>query len=156
MKVVAKEDIEAPIQTVFTRLTDFRTFERSAIRRGASVKRIDGFDVPAKGVGWEVQFSLRGKRRDLQLEVVRFDPPEGLEISANSQGMRGQVIVQLVALSPTRTRLRIETEVKPQTLSARLLIQSLRLARANVHQRMQDRLAEFAASIEGRRPPRRV
>ncbi|PJE31532.1 Polyketide cyclase / dehydrase and lipid transport [Pseudooceanicola marinus] len=150
MKIVAKEDIEAPIADVFDRVTDFRSFERSAIRRGAEVTRKDRPAVTGVGAAWDVRFDLRGKRRDIGLEVTEFDAPERMVMKLRSEGMKGGVLVDLVALSRTRTRIRIETEIKPKTLSARLLIQSLRLARGTIEKRVAERMAEFAASIEGK------
>lgn len=154
MKIVAKEDIEAPIEKVFVKVTDFRTFERSALRRGASVTRIEAEeDIP---LSWDVAFPLRGKTRLFRLTTVDVNAPEHMHISAVSEGMTGRIQVDLVALSRSRTRLRIETEIKPQTLSARLLVQSLRLARGTLQQRLQERLVEFAASIEGSQTTRRT
>lgn len=148
MKIVAKEDIEAPIDLVFERVSDFRSFERSAIRRGAEVSRKDRPAVTGAGASWDIRFDLRGKRREVGLEVVEFETPERMVMKIRSEGMKGNVLVDLVALSRSRTRLRIETEVKPKTLSARLLIQSLRLARGTIEKRLAERMAEFAASIE--------
>ena len=97
-----------------------------------------------------MRFDLRGKRRDIGLEVTEFEAPERVVMKLRSDGMKGGVLVDLVALSRSRTRVRIETEIKPKTLSARLLIQSLRLARGTIEKRMDDRMSEFAASIEGK------
>ncbi|WP_029375203.1 SRPBCC family protein [Oceanicola sp. S124] len=148
MKFVVKEDIGAPIDEVFARITDFHAFERSAIRRGAEVRRRDNPPANGLGAGWDVRFDLRGKRRDIGLEVVAFEAPERMQLKLGSEGLKGHVQVDLVALSRARTRLRVETEIKPRTLSARLLIQSLRLARGTIEKRLADRMAEFAASLE--------
>jgi len=37
MKFAAREDIEAPIEYVFSQISDFPALERSALRRGADV-----------------------------------------------------------------------------------------------------------------------
>lgn len=152
MKIVAKEDVEAPIEKVFAAVSDFRRFERSAIRRGAKVKRLDSLDEPGAGVAWKAKFFTRGKQRAMHLEVVEFAAPERILLAAESDGMKGQILVELVALSRTRTRLRLVSELKPQTLSARLLVQSLKLARGSIQHRIETRLDEFAAMIEGRAP----
>ncbi|PJE30283.1 Polyketide cyclase / dehydrase and lipid transport [Pseudooceanicola antarcticus] len=151
MKFVTKEDIGAPIDAVFSKVSDFHAFERSAIRRGAEVTRRDSPPVNGEGAAWDVRFDMRGKRRDIGLEVTEFDGPERMQLKLRSEGVKGHVLVDLVALSRSRTRIRIETEIKPKTLSARLLIQSLRLARGTIEKRLAERMAEFAAALE--KPP---
>lgn len=57
-------------------------------------------------------------------------------------------VVDLVALSRTRTRLFVSMELRPTTLSARLLLQSLRLAKGRLTGRLKTRMAEFGQRIE--------
>jgi hypothetical protein len=55
-----------------------------------------------------------------------------------------------MALSRARTRLVLEIELKPETLAARLLVQSMKLARGALDKRLQVRVAEFAKAVEER------
>jgi uncharacterized protein YndB with AHSA1/START domain len=150
MEFESKEDIEAPIDQVFAMLCEFDTFERLALRRGVDVTRRT--DVPGGGAGmaWAAQFELRGKTRDLDLELVRCEPPELLEFAARSGGLDGTMVFTLVALSPRRTRLSAALALSPRTLSARLLVQSLKLARANMTRKFKLGMASYAKSLEER------
>jgi hypothetical protein len=56
--------------------------------------------------------------------------------------------VELVPLSPTRTRLMVETVLSPKTLAARLLVQSLKLAKSSLTQRYKSRIAALSEEIE--------
>ena len=150
MKFSAREDIEAPIDYVFGQLTDFQAFERSALRRGAEVQRIDTCTAPGVGMAWDVAFRLRGKMRDLQMELTDLDAPNGLVLSSRSPGMGGNLVVDLVALSRGRTRMSMDIELKPANLSSRLLVQSLKLARSNLTTRYKLRIAGFARDLEDR------
>jgi hypothetical protein len=58
--------------------------------------------------------------------------------------------VELVALSRGRTRLSVELELKPRSISARLLVQSLKLARANLNKKFHLRMADYARELEDR------
>jgi len=150
MKFVSKEDIEAPIAEVFAVLSEFESFERSAIRRGIEVNRMGDVAAPASGLAWDVQFSFRGKSRDIHLVLAEFEPVTGLSLSADGGGIEGDMKVELMALSPRRTRLVVSLELTPKTLSGRLLVQSLKLAKSKLNKRFKIRVADFAKSTEER------
>jgi hypothetical protein len=59
--------------------------------------------------------------------------------------------VDLVALSPARTRLNVDLEITPRNLAGRLLIQSVKLAKGNLSKRFRLRVAEYAMDVEDRR-----
>ncbi len=150
MKFSTKEDIEAPIQFVFEQVTNFQAFERSALRRGAEVQRVDNLSSPGVGMAWDVAFKMRGKRRELKMELTSLDVPNGLVLTSRSSKMGGHMVIDLVALSRGRTRMSTEIELKPINLSSRLLVQSLKLARSNLTSRYKLRVAEFARDLEDR------
>ena len=148
MKFNTREDVEAPIDFVFQQVSDFESFERSAMRRGAEVQRVDNVHKPGPGMAWDATFKMRGKKRDVMLELTEYDPPNGIVLSSRSPSMGGTMQMELVALSRTRTRMAMNVELKPKNLTARLLIQSLKLARKNLSKKLNDRFAGFAADIE--------
>ncbi len=150
MKFVGKDDIEAPIDYVFSQISDFDGFQRSAIRRGAEITRTDQLDAPAVGMSWDTAFDLRGRRRELSVTLVEFDCPNGMRFDAASAGLNVTCSIDLVALSRNRTRMKLDIELKPQNLSARLLVQSLKLAKANLTKRLNLRVADYASMVEER------
>ncbi len=150
MKFSSREDIEAPIDAVFVMVSDFALFEHVATRRGARVRRTDTLAEPGVGMTWDAAFPMRGKRRELALAVTDHQPPAGFSVEGVSQGMTGIFAVQLEALSPDRTRLAVQLDVKPRNLPARLLIQSLRLAKTSLTKRFKLRVAEYARELEER------
>lgn len=150
MQFVNKEDIEAPIDFVFARVTDFAGFERSALRRGADVQRLDTLSRPGIGMSWAITFGYRGKPRTVEAKVVSFDPPNGLILDATSAGLDGVCTVDLVPLSRLRTRLSLTLEVKARTLPARILLQTLKVARGSVVRKIRNRLTDFAEATEDR------
>ena len=150
MKFSTKEDIEAPIEAVFAMLCDFESFERSAMRRGAEVQRVDSLHTPGVGMTWKAVFPLRGKKREMTVEMVTFERPDEMVLDSISAGMAAQMSFELMALSRNRTRILVALEVKPLTLSARLWVQSLKLAKTNLTKKYKQRVAEYARSMEER------
>ncbi len=150
MKFSTKEDIEAPIDAVFDMLCDFEVLERAAMRRGSEVQRMDTKTAPGVGMTWNAVFDLRGKRRQVEVEMVTFDRPDEMVFECRSQGLVTMLNVELVALSKNRTRIMISFDIKPLNLSARLLVQSLKLAKTSLTKKYKLRVAEFAKSLEER------
>lgn len=150
MELTGREDIDVPIAQAFEMLTDVEVYERSALRRGADVTRIDSLPHPGVGAKWEVSFQFRGKPREANIEITGFDAPNEIEMKAILQGLETGIKIELVALSRTRTRIQFWSGMRANSLSARLLLQSLKLARGNLNKRMAKRLATLRDDLEDR------
>lgn len=150
MIFTAREDVEAPIDFVFGQVTDFPVFERMAIRHGADVRRTDNLKSTGPGMAWHAAFELRGKRRQMDFEMTRYEPPSGFVMESRSPNMGGHMVVDLVALSRGRTRISVETALNPKSLTSRLLVQSMKLAQRKLTQRFRTRVATFAEGLEDR------
>jgi hypothetical protein len=150
MKLNARQDIEASASEVFRLLTDFGLWERDALRRGAEVQRTDRLAEPGVGMTWDIRFSFRGAAREVALKVVKYEPGVALGLEFDATLLEGHANIDLVALSARRTRLQLKSEVTSKTLVGRILLQSLRLAKGRINERIQSRLAAFAVSCEDR------
>ena len=150
MQFSTKEDIEAPVDQVFAALSDFDAIERSVIRRGVEVRRTDTLDTPGEGMTWEARFRFRGKMRDATVTMTRYDPPNAMEFQTRSGGLETHTVLDCVALSRSRTRISMVLELQPKTLSARLLVQSLKLAKGNITKKFRVRAADYAKDLEDR------
>ena len=147
MKLSAREDIDAPAEKVFLAVTDFENFERLLLRRGADVERLIDKTPAAVGMKWAITGSFRGKRRRAEVEIAELNSPRSMVCDSKVGGVDGTVEVELTELSPRKTRLIVKLDLKPTTLSARLLVQSLKFAKASLKKRFQRRLSDFAGTI---------
>jgi uncharacterized protein YndB with AHSA1/START domain len=148
MKLNTREDVEAPIDTVFAALSDFDAIERFALRRGAAVERTCAGDATGGGRAWTVRFHYRGRSRVLTTQVERIEAPTLLASKGRIGGIEGDLSFDLTALSPGRTRVRVGLEMRPTTLTARLLLQSMRLAKTSLSNRFRRRVQDLARKIE--------
>ncbi len=62
----------------------------------------------------------------------------------------GAVDVNLQALSPTRTRVAVDVELTPKSLSAKLLMQPLKLAKIRLDTRFEERIEAYVREMEAR------
>jgi hypothetical protein len=149
MKFSARQDIEAPIDYVFGQVSDFTSFERRAMRQGADVaRRVDG--PVTQGCTWDIKFQFRGRDRKVVATLTQLDPPYMMQIDSASDGLHAETEVSLVALSQTRTRVIVGFEMRAKTLTARLLLQSLKLAKAKMAKRFDARVQDYGEDIEDR------
>lgn len=148
MKFSAREDIDAPIENVYVAVTDFESFERKMLRRGVEITRDDSVPLHEVGSKWTARFDWRGRRYDMDGELVVLEPGEGFSIASRSNGIDCLAVVDLMALSQTRTRMFVSIDLKPSTLSARLLLQSLRIAKGSLSTRFKARVSEFAKGLQ--------
>ncbi|MFT7057545.1 MAG: carbon monoxide dehydrogenase subunit G [Pseudorhodobacter sp.] len=150
MKFTTKEDIEAPLAFVYSAISDFNYWERAAMRRGADVNRTDRLHKAGAGMGWKIDFQYRGKLRNLEVNLLEMIDEQRLAFSMLGKPANGTLSIDMAEMGPKRTRIRIAAEVKPNTLAARVFIQSLRLAKAKVNRKFELRFAQVAADIEDR------
>jgi len=150
MEFSTKTDIEAPIAHVFAQLTDFPVFERQAMRRGADVRRRDTLARPGVGSAWDVTFKFRGKDRHVVATVTAFEMLNGYSVTATSGGLDSVMVIDLVVLSRTRTRLSVTLTLVPKTLTARIMVQSMKLGRGNLNRKFAARVEEYALDVQGR------
>lgn len=151
MKFSTREDIAAPIEEVFGVISDFERMERAALRRGAEVTRNGGLDGDAPDMAWAIRFDFRGKTRVVKTELAEYTPPERMTFRSASSGLEGTGEVDLVALSPRQTRIAVAIELRPKTLSARMFLQTVKLAKGKVTDRFKSGIGRFAREIEAGR-----
>jgi hypothetical protein len=99
---------------------------------------------------WEAAFDMRGKRREIQIDMQSFDRPTEMRLATTSPGLAGDMAFELMALSRSRTRILVTLELKPSNLSARLLVQSLKLAKTSLTKKYKLRVFEYAKGMEER------
>ncbi len=150
MHFITKQDIEAPLDFVYRTLNEFDQFERMAARRGAEVERIDRLRVPGPGAAWRLRFAFRGKPRLLTIRVDDLQEDSLMVFGLESNTLDGSSRIDLAALAPRRTRITILTEIRPRTLGARVMLQSVRLARGRVQKKIDGASSKLAAMIEER------
>ena len=149
MKFSAREDIDASIDGVFQAVTDFDAFERRMLRRGVDIMRDEDVPIDRVGARWKANVGWRGRKYDIDAELISLTPGEGFAIESKANGVDSLAVVDLVALSKSRTRMFVSVDLKPTTLSSRLLVQSLRLAKGTLNKRFKARVSEFAAGLSG-------
>lgn len=147
MKFSAQEDVKLPQADVFARLSDFETFERIAIKRNVRVSQISQNNSNEDTLGWSCRFKVRGRTRDVEIRLVEFDEPNSLKFHATNPALHARLEIEVIPLSHVQTRIQVISVLEPKTLAARLLVQSMKLARSKFNQCFKFRVGKLAEFI---------
>ncbi|MFO1174820.1 MAG: SRPBCC family protein [Paracoccaceae bacterium] len=150
MRLVESADIEASVAEVFGALTDIGHFERLALRHGVILQRLDGARGMRPGAEWQLEFPFRGRLRAMTGRVDQMDDPRQMVLGGRSSGFEYRATLSLTALSRSSTRLWADLDVRPKSLTARILLQTLRLGRNRLRSRFAARLGAFAELLHNR------
>lgn len=148
MQFKTHQDLQVPVAYVYQRVTNFEAYERQALRQGAHVARVDGNGPVGVGSSWDVAFTFRGKDRQLRAKIVEMVEPTDLAIDTDAKGLASDLRVSLLALSQQTTRVTVSVEMSAKSLSARLLLQSLKLARGTLQGRFEKRIKQQLKAIQ--------
>ena len=133
---------------VWARFTDFSGFEEDARGRGAILNRVGNWTQTVQGVEWRGEVTVRGKSRPITAKVTQLVPQELCIVDSRIGGMNCHQEIIFVPLSTTMTRVALMLDLSADTLTARLLLQTMKLARGRVLQKLQGVLARQGNAVE--------
>jgi hypothetical protein len=150
MKLTAKTDLEVPAAFVFASLIDNASWEREAIRNGVEVERPPSSPENGVGAEWRIRGHFRGKARKALIRIEEMASDQRMVLLIDSPSIEGNSRIEVMVLSPRRSRVRVDLEVKPKTLAARLFINTMRLAKGRVQARFEKGLGQLGGRIKDR------
>jgi uncharacterized protein YndB with AHSA1/START domain len=150
MKLTAKIDLEVPAAFVFDTLTDNASWEREAIRNGVEVSRPPAAPDRGLGAAWQMRGHYKGKPRKVLIVIEELVQDQRIGLSLDSPSIDGTARLEVMVLSPRRSRLRVDLEIKPKTLAARLFVNTMRLAKGRVQARFEKGLGQLGSRIKDR------
>ena len=99
-------------------------------------------------MAWASVFNVRGKNRKIEAELIGYEPCDGYEVELQSNDVTAYATLELMSLSKSRTRASFAIELKPKSLSGRLMVQTMRLGKSRLEKRFRKRAVDFALTIE--------
>jgi len=148
MRFTSVQDINAPLDFVFEQISDFDSYEAYAMRIGAQVERTDNLPGKQAGLAWNFVGDLRGKTREVDIDLVEYKPERLLTFNCISSGVGALIEMETIALTPKQARLKVSVEVKARSISARLVLQSAKLAKNSIKRKFNHRIWTYANHIE--------
>lgn len=147
MRFSTRIDTDLPAKRLFEVVGNFKVLERMLIGRGATVARIKPSNETEIGMGWNIDFDWQGKAWRLRLDVTEFDHPEQIKISGHSEALDLMVVATVMALSRVKSRMIVETKVRPRNMRALLILQTAKLGKGQLNRRYQRQMEEFVQQM---------
>ncbi|MEM7440836.1 MAG: SRPBCC family protein [Pseudomonadota bacterium] len=148
MQFSSVQDVNAPLDFVFHELSDFDSYEAYAMRVGAQVERKVDRIEKGPGIIWNVVGDFRGKTRDVDIELTEYRPDNVLKFMMTSKGIEAGADFEAMALTRKQSRIKMTLNITPKTISARLVLQSAKLARGSLNKKFNHRFWTYANYIE--------
>lgn len=139
--------IELDLFNAYTRFTDTENLEQKARATGADVVRTSGEGVEAAS-SWDIRTKFRKKEREIKLTVLDSRRLEYVTTEFRSAMFEGQANLKFNPKSQELTQVRLDLRLSPKTLSARLVLQGLRLTRRREKRRLTNGLQRLCRYFE--------
>ncbi len=150
MKFSTTTDIDAPQKFSFRAASNFNRMEKQVMRRGIALERVNNGEGHIVGLAWRSRVAFKGVERDVDAAVAEYDAPERYLIAGKSDGLDLRFEVAAVSLAAGRTRMQTTLTLEPRTLTARVLLQSLRLGKSRLDRKFGERVDDFMQGIAER------
>ncbi|GHA44476.1 hypothetical protein GCM10008927_06660 [Amylibacter ulvae] len=148
MELKTKRTVQAPIDLVFQEFTNFVWFESVALSRGLNIERTDAMVDIQTGISWHLSGRIRGKQRDVDIAVTQFIPQKSTGFRCESKALDSQIDINFTPDGPARTKVKITIAPTAKNISARLMLQSVKLAQKTIEKRISSRMKDFCTTIE--------
>ncbi|MEM1079775.1 MAG: SRPBCC family protein [Pseudomonadota bacterium] len=150
MQFKASEVVTGPVEDVFAYLSDVAYYERTALDTGVEVKRLDKLPRPGPGMRWQIPFRARGRDRIAEVTMVTLHPPQKMRFEGAVQGLHFEIDVQAEALDPNATEVTVATKTRAKSITAKVLLQSMKLARDSLNKGYRQRVRKALRQLEDR------
>ncbi|MCA8883899.1 MAG: SRPBCC family protein [Rhodobacteraceae bacterium] len=151
MNLSFQEDIALPQDAAFAALTDFDALIAAFMPRGGAVARLDGPGPVCVGTAWRTVVALHGLERVLTARIHTLCPQDRFSIQGEMDGIVAQLDVALDPAGQDCSRAQVDLNLAARSLRGKVLMQPLRLVRAQIAEKMAARLSRYARRIEARR-----
>ncbi|ARO14038.1 hypothetical protein BVG79_00686 [Ketogulonicigenium robustum] len=150
MQFVVNDHVAVGPQTLFDHISDVALLEQMVKRGGASIHRTDGGSGATVGASWMIGVPFRGRTQDVSMKLVEVQAPRLMRIAFASGGVEGEISLVLTPAEGAGTDTVFTMEMGANSLIGRLLLQSLKLARGTISNRIRKRVGNYLHLAEAR------
>lgn len=138
--------IDAPVDYVFARATDFQKFESHSGKKGFSFKR-QGRQPIRIGTRWNITVPFRGRKRRFSAELSEMAPPRTVSYKSTSNKYSAALSLSFTPIGAGMCKMDMLVVAQSRSFTTSLVFNSIRLARRRINKRIAKTMDEFAKRI---------
>lgn len=135
--------INAPVDYVFARATNFAHFEKQSSTLGYSFNR-HGRSPIGVGTRWNIEVPYRGRRRKFLAELSELVPPRTVSFRSNSLKYQAALSLKFTPVAAGKCRMEMLTVAQARSLGAKLAFKGIRLGRKGINRRINKQMQQLA------------
>ncbi len=145
MELSYQNIINVPQAFAFDRATDFERFETEGFGNLAPFEPRSEIRAPELGARWRTSAEFQGRPRRFSLELLALEDPGTLVLGNKSEKYDVEALFEFTAVGEETTEFTFNLNAKAQSITGKLILQTIQLARARIVKSMQadfDKMAE--------------
>ncbi|WP_172328516.1 SRPBCC family protein [Mangrovicoccus sp. HB161399] len=151
MRLHSRETYEVPAGQAFAALTDYEALTGILKGHGVQVAEFAPGWPDGTETRWRLGVGVKGMHRDVKLHVSEVRRGEGLTLAYESDGIFGDVRIDIEAEGPESCAIAYGIGVEARGIAAKLMLQPLRMAQGTMEQKLHGRVVNFTRSRLGLR-----
>lgn len=142
------QDFKAPVDYVFSRLTDYTRFEGQSGKNDLSFKRLGRSPVRI-GTRWDISVPYKGRHRKFNAELSQLIAPRVVSYRSTSQKYQAALSLTFTPISAGTCRMDMLLVAQSRSFSTGMVFKTLRLARSRINRNIRKRMGNIATRIAG-------
>ncbi|MCF6305106.1 MAG: SRPBCC family protein [Rhodobacteraceae bacterium] len=136
MKFDYKTTVNAPVEFVFARLTDFEKFEKVGFGNISKFKPIGDIAAPEIGAKWKLRSEFQGRQRSFSLQLRELIENKSVVLGNGSDKFDVEASFGLAKIDDENTGFIFEINSSAKTITGRLIMQTMQLARSRIEKKL--------------------
>ena len=140
--------INVPQSFAFERATDFERFETEGFGNLAAFERRSDIIAPEIGAKWRTAAEFQGRPRRFWLELLELEEPGTMVLGNKSAKYDVEARFDFNETGAEATEFAFNLNAKAQSITGKLILQTIQLARARIVKTMQADFDAMAKRME--------
>lgn len=148
MELSYQSIINVPQAFAYARATDFERFEAEGFGNLAMFEPRSEIRAPEIGARWRTAAEFQGRPRRFSLELFELIEPSKLVLGNKSEKYDIEAHFDFIENGPEATEFQFKLDAKANSITAKLILQTIQLARNRIEKSMNEDFVNMAQKME--------